>query len=375
MPKKNSKQSVQAFRWEKDSKKLLILDQLRIPLETKWIVCKTHLQVAECIKKMNVRGAPAIGCVAAYGLVLAVHEKKIEDSAQLQSFIYSAAQTLVSSRPTAVNLSWALERMKLTLRAQTLAAPRTEREKVKRIREVLEKEADKIYGEDLAANLAMAELGAKLIASNSVVMTICNTGSLATSGWGTALGVIRTAYRQGKILKVIASETRPYLQGARLTTWELRQDQIPHELITDNMAAHLMKTERISAVLVGADRIVANGDTANKIGTYALAVLCQYHRIPFYVVAPTSTIDLKTALGTQIVIEERAQREVTHIKSSPIAPEGTLARNPAFDVTPVSLITAIITEKGVLQPPTRQGILDLFQSASGSKTKAENPYA
>ena len=373
MAKKTTKPSVHAFRWEKNQKKLMILDQLRIPWENKWIACKTHLQVADCIKKMNVRGAPAIGCVAAYALVLAVYEKEFKLSTDLLSFLYSAAQTLVSSRPTAVNLSWALERLKVALRAQPILA-KTEREKIKKIREILEQESNKIYGEDLSANLKMGELGAKLLPQNSVILTICNTGSLATSGWGTALGVIRTAYNQGKILKVLVSETRPYLQGARLTAWELRQDRIPHELITDNMAAHLMKTERVAAVIVGADRIVANGDAANKIGTYGLAVLCQYHRIPFYVVAPTSTIDLKTALGTQIVIEERSQKEVTHFKNSPIAPEGTLARHPAFDVTPAALITAIVTERGVLQPPTRQAIAELLQS-SEPKRKTENPYA
>jgi len=309
---------------------------------------------------MNVRGAPALGCVAAYGLVLASQEKKFSDSKSLLAYIYASAQTLFSTRPTAVNLHWGLERMKNGVKVINLKE-KNERGRLKEIREVLEKEADKIFADDLKANLQMAELGSKLLTfQNGVVLTHCNTGSLATAGWGTALGVIRTAFRKGKIKKVLVDETRPYLQGARLTMWELHKDNIPCELITDSMAAHLMKTEKIDAVLVGSDRIASNGDVANKIGTYNLAILCHYHKIPFYVVAPTSTMDLNILSGAQIPIEERSHKEVTHIKNQPIAPLNSIARHPAFDVTPHMLISAIITEKGVIQPPSSQTIKEFF---------------
>ncbi len=309
---------------------------------------------------MNVRGAPALGCVAAYGLVLSSQEKKFSNSKSLLAYIYASGQTLFSTRPTAVNLHWALERMKSMIKVIHLKE-KTERGRLKEIREVLEKEANKIYEEDLKSNLQMADLGSKLLPfQGGTVLTHCNTGSLATAGWGTALGVIRTAYRKGKIKKVLVDETRPYLQGARLTMWELHQDKIPCELITDSMAAHLMKTEKIDAVLVGADRIASNGDVANKIGTYNLAILCHYHKIPFYVVAPTSTVDMNILSGAQIPIEERSHKEVTHIKTYAIAPLNSVARHPAFDVTPVVLISAIVTEKGVVQPPSSHAIKELF---------------
>lgn len=358
------KNSVRAFRWAKSKtgRRLFILDQLRIPQEEKWIECKNHRQVADCIRNMNVRGAPAIGCVAAYGLVLAAHEKKFMQVESLLSYLDASAQTLAATRPTAVNLFWALEKM--------MHAARLGKE-AKTIQKALEKEAEKIYQEDLAANVRMGELGAKLFPKNAVVLTHCNTGSLATSGWGTALGVIRTAYQQGKIKKVLVDETRPYLQGARLTAWELKKDKIPYELITDNMAAHLMKTEKVSAVIVGSDRIAGNGDVANKIGTYGLAVLCRYHKIPFYVAAPTSTLDFKIFSGKKIPIEERSRREVTHIKNFSIAPQGVIARHPAFDVTPHFLITAIITEKGIAQPPSTE-TLKKFSNHSARNSSIAN---
>lgn len=358
------KDNVRAFRWKKSGKKeLLILDQLQLPHVEKWIQCVNHRSVADCIRKMNVRGAPAIGCVAAYGLALASYEKKFTSEKLLVSYLKTASRTLASTRPTAVNLFWALERMMKSLDSIS-ADGKSESEKIHTVQKTLEKEAEQIYAEDLAANYRMGELGAELFPQDAVILTHCNAGSLATSGWGTSLGVIRTAYTQGKIRKVLVDETRPYLQGARLTAWELQKDKIPYELITDNMAAHLMKTEKVDAVIVGSDRISGNGDVANKIGTYGLAVLCQYHKIPFYVAAPTSTIDLKIQDGEKIPIEERSVKEVTHIKNFSIAPAGVRARHPAFDVTPHALVTAIITEKGVVKPPSAETIKTLFNHNS-----------
>jgi methylthioribose-1-phosphate isomerase len=354
------KDSVRAFRWvSSPAKELLILDQLLIPGEEKWIACRNHHDVARCIRDMNVRGAPAIGCVAAYGVALAAFEKRFEDVRKMLAYLESAAKILAATRPTAVNLFWAIERMRGVMH---LEAARVEQSAggTKKVQAALEAEAVRIYFEDLAANRRMGELGAALFPKNAVILTHCNTGSLATSGWGTALGVIRTAYQKGKIKKVLVDETRPYLQGARLTAWELKKDGIPYELITDNMAAHLMKTERVDAAIVGSDRIAANGDVANKIGTYGVAVLCKYHKIPFYVAAPVSTVDLKILSGEQIPIEERSVREVTHVKNIALAPEGTVARHPAFDVTPHGLIAAIITEKGIARPPSKRTIQKLF---------------
>ena len=257
---------------------------------------------------MVIRGAPAIGCAAAYGIVLAAQREELPQ----------AFEGLLKARPTAVNLRWALERMKRVWKAGG----------------DLVQEAAEIESEDREGNRRIGEYGAALLPSDAVVLTHCNTGSLATAGLGTAFGVLWTAHRQGKIRKVIATETRPYLQGARLTAWELKQEKIPFELITDNMAAHFMKTEKVNAVIVGADRIAANGDTANKIGTYSLAVLAAHHNIPFYIAAPLSTVDLETAAGQDIPIEERSMEEVTQILGKAIAPRHTKARHPAFDVTP-----------------------------------------
>ncbi len=351
------KDNLRAFKWVSRAKKLLVLDQLLIPHRERWINCSNHKQVALCIKDMNVRGAPAIGCVAAYGIALVPREKKYKSTSQLLAAVEAATKTLGATRPTAVNLFWALERMKKTAIAASGASS-------KELADILENEAIAIYEEDLAANFAMGELGSALFQSDSVILTHCNTGSLATSGWGTALGVIRSAYQKGKIKKVLVDETRPYLQGARLTAWELKKDKIPFELITDNMAAHIMKTEKVHAAIVGSDRISAGGDVANKIGTYGVAVLCSYHKIPFYAAAPTSTIDLKMSHGNQIPIEERSVKEVTHIKNFSIAPAGTIARHPAFDVTPRELVTAIITEKGIAKPPSPDTIRALFNRPS-----------
>lgn len=359
---KSLKDNLRAFKWLPGAKKLLVLDQLLLPHAERWISCNNHKKVAACIKDMNVRGAPAIGCVAAYGLALVPHEKKFVSVRALLSAFESAAKTLAATRPTAVNLFWAIDRMKKTAQSAVNASGGSGSSgiSVKELAAILEKEAIAIFEEDLAANHAMGDLGSELFEPDSVILTHCNTGSLATSGWGTALGVIRSAYQKGKIKKVLVDETRPYLQGARLTAWELNKDKIPFELITDNMAAHLMKTEKVHAAIVGSDRISAQGDVANKIGTYGVAVLCAYHKIPFYAAAPTSTIDLNMASGKDIPIEERSIKEVTHVQGRSIAPAGIVARHPAFDVTPRELVTAIITEKGIARPPSAQTVRALF---------------
>ena len=316
---------VQPIRWRGD--RLELLDQRFLPDKTVYVTCRTAEQVARAIKDMVVRGAPAIGCAAAFGVVLGKGKPK-------------AYEVLAKSRPTAVNLFWALDRMK---RAKDLKA-----------------EAEAIYQEDLAANRAIGELGAQFIKDRARVMTHCNAGALATAGYGTALGVIRSA--KGKHISVIANETRPYLQGARLTAWEMVQEKIPCTLITDNMAGHMMSRGEVDVVIVGADRIAANGDVANKIGTYALAVMAKRHGIPFYVAAPVSTFDPNIPDGSHIPIEERSADEVTGYRKLRWAPKGVSVRNPAFDVTPAELVTGIISEKGVVLNPDRDGIRKLLAS-------------
>jgi methylthioribose-1-phosphate isomerase len=315
---------VEPIRWRGD--RLELLDQRLLPDRKVYVVCRTAEQVAKAIRVMAVRGAPAIGVAAAYGVVLGKGAGK-------------AYEVLRASRPTAVNLFWALERMK---RAGDLEA-----------------EARAIYEEDLAANRALGEHGAELVREGARVMTHCNTGALATAGHGTALGVVRSA--KGKKVSVIACETRPYLQGARLTAWECLQEGIPCTLITDNMAGHLMSRGEVDVVIVGADRIAANGDVANKIGTYALAVMAKRHDIPFYVAAPLSTFDAKIPDGSHIPIEERPADEVLGYRKLRWAPKGVRVRNPAFDVTPAELITAIICEKGVLLSPDSEKIRRLVR--------------
>lgn len=283
---------------------------------------------------MSVRGAPAIGCCAAYGMVLAVKDQNGHSPVALKK----AADLLKAARPTAVNLAWAVNRM------LDKAGPSAD------YSHLLE-EARRIEREDIEINRAIGRYGAALFKKNATILTHCNTGALATAGYGTALGVIREAHKQKKVKKVFVDETRPYLQGARLTAWELVQEKIPHELITDSMAAFMMKLENVNGVIVGCDRVAANGDTANKIGTYGLAVLAKFHKVPFYVAMPTSTLDLSLRSGDQIPIEERSHLEVVRIKDYHIAPKETVARHPAFDVTPAELITAIITEFGVVKPP------------------------
>ena len=317
------KPAVEPIRWRGD--RLELLDQRLLPEKKVYVTCRTAEQVAKAIKDMVVRGAPAIGCAAAFGAVLGKGSKK-------------AYEVLAKSRPTAVNLFWALERMKTATD--------------------LEAEALAIYEEDIAANRAIGELGAKLINERARVMTHCNAGALATAGYGTALGIIRSA--KGKNISVIANETRPYLQGARLTAWEMVQEKIPCTLITDGMAGHMMSSGEVDVIVVGADRIAANGDVANKIGTYTLAVMAKRHGIPFYVAAPLSTFDPKIPDGSHIPIEERPADEVTGYRKVRWAPKGVQVRNPAFDVTPAELITGIICEKGVVMNPDREGIRKLF---------------
>ncbi len=318
--------AIEPIRWEGD--RLELLDQRLLPDQTVYVSCKTAAEVAAAIRDMVVRGAPAIGCAAAFGVVLGKSSSKAFD-------------LLAASRPTAINLFWALERMK---RATNAVA-----------------EAKAIFDEDLAANRAMGRHGAALISKGARVLTYCNTGALATSGHGTALGVVRTAFERDKAISVIACETRPYLQGARLTAWECMQEGIPCTLITDNMAGHLMSKGDVDVVIVGADRIAANGDAANKIGTYMVAVLARRHRLPFYVAAPTSTFDPKTADGSKIQIEERPPQEVAGYRGLRWAPAGVAIRNPAFDVTPAELIDAIVCEKGVVRNPDRERLAAILR--------------
>ena len=348
--------NISPFYWKK--KKLYILDQKLLPHTIKHIPASTHEQAAVAIRDMVVRGAPAIGITAAFGMALACREKKFAAAAELLKYTIKAGEALKKSRPTAVNLSWAVERMNEEIRQLASAARRKscgEKEKIEFIAAGAEKEALLIWKQDIEMNRKISRFGAALFKKNTNVITHCNAGALATGGIGTAVGVITEAFRQKKVKMVYADETRPYLQGARLTAWEFKQMNVPVTLITDNMAGHIMKTENVKAVVVGADRITKNGDTANKIGTYSLAILAKYHGVPFYVAAPSSTVDASKKTGREIPIEERSSEEVTNIGNRRIAPDKVLARHPAFDVTPAKLITAIITEKGVFRYPYNFG--------------------
>jgi len=324
-----------------------LIDQTRLPHEVVTLTISDYHQLADAIRTMNIRGAPAIGIAAAYGVVLGIQE--IEDEAELDSRFEEIIEPLKETRPTAVNLFWALERMTDVFHTHRQAG-------LPDLKEKLLGEAKRIHDEDIEANKRIGRYGAELLPDDATVLTHCNAGALATGGYGTALGIVRAAWEKGKLKKVLVDETRPRLQGARLTAWELKQYGIPFELITDSMAGALMAKGDVDAVIVGADRIAANGDTANKIGTYSLAVLAHFHQIPFYVAAPVSTIDASIADGAQIPIEERDHEEVTRIQGAQIAPTDVQARNPAFDVTPAELITAIITERGVLRPPYTEAI-------------------
>ena len=334
-----------------DGDDVLLLDQNRLPGELVYERIPDHRDLAEAIKLLKVRGAPLIGVSAAFGLALAaVNYSGSADG--LEAYYYEAEQLFAATRPTAVNLFGAIRRMRLVF-------DRRKNSDINSLAGCLRQEAQKMFDEDIAINHAIGEAGQELLAPESRVLTICNAGALATCGYGTALGVIRSADRRSKIKLVWACETRPVLQGARLTVWELMQDKIPVTLITDNMAAYLMNLQQIDAIIVGADRIAANGDTANKIGTYSLAVLAQYHKIPFYVAAPLSTVDIDILSGREIPIEERDQEEVRRILGNYITVPEVRVFNPAFDVTPADLIKAIITEVGVLRPPFGDSLIKL----------------
>jgi methylthioribose-1-phosphate isomerase len=333
---------MRALRW--DGKELILLDQTLLPTKVRYFSCRSAEEVTQAITSMQVRGAPAIGVAAAFGLVLAAREYSGMERPEFIRKMEQAVASLAATRPTAVNLFWALRRMENIWQNNQL-------ESIDGLRRLLEQEAVLIQEEDLQKNLAISRHGSKLIPGGASILTHCNAGALATAGYGTALGVIRAAHEQGKIRRVYADETRPLLQGARLTAWELMEEGIPVTLIADNMAGYLMKQHKIDAVLVGADRITSQGDTANKIGTYSLAVLAQYHGISFYVAAPLSTIDFSLNSGGEIPIEERLPGEVTTLCGVVTAPPGVSVYNPAFDVTPAALITAIITEQGVCRAP------------------------
>ena len=335
-----------------------MLDQRLLPTEEKWLVLRTYNDVAAGIKDMVVRGAPAIGVSAAYGVALGAKQFVGTNVDDLDDEIDYISDVLAKTRPTAVNLFWAIDRMK-----RTFKKAKSEGKSVTEIQQILLDDAKAIHDEDIESQRLIAQFGGELLEDNSTVLTHCNAGALATGGvWGTALGVIRGAVDQGKHVSVIADETRPYLQGARLTAWELMQDDIPVTLITDNMSGHIMKKGGVQAVVVGSDRIAANGDVANKIGTYMVAVMAKRHGIPFYVAAPLSTVDLNTPTGDQIPIEERDRLEVTHMKDIQLAPDGVGITNYAFDVTPNDLVTAMITEKGVARAPYSESLKAQFAS-------------
>ncbi|MBZ5605804.1 MAG: S-methyl-5-thioribose-1-phosphate isomerase [Acidobacteriia bacterium] len=329
--------------WTDDG--VVMIDQRRLPREEIFVTCRTYEDVAEAIRNMTIRGAPAIGVAAAMGVALGV---------QQGADFEKVCSTLAATRPTAVNLFWGIERMR-RLHAATSGDPGRMIEEAKQIRL-----------EDIAVCEAIGRNGADLVPDGKTVLTHCNAGALATAGYGTALGVIRAAVSAGKKIDVYADETRPFLQGARLTAWELQHDGIPVKLITDNMAGHFLHSGKIGCVVVGADRIAANGDVANKIGTYSVAVLAKENNVPFYVAAPISTLDLKIATGQQIPIEQRAPEEVTHVFGVPVAPENIAVENPAFDVTPNRYVTAIITERGVARAPYEEALRKLASAASSA---------
>jgi methylthioribose-1-phosphate isomerase len=333
-----------------------MIDQRRLPEEEVYLRCRDPYEVAAAIKDMVIRGAPAIGVAAAMGIALGAGRSQAEGAA-LKAEMDALCETLAATRPTAVNLFWAIARMRACFEAHAAAGGAA-------VREALRKEALAIEAEDLASCRRMGDLGAALLPESARVLTHCNAGALATAGYGTALGVIRSAARTGRVAHVFADETRPYLQGARLTAWELLREGIPTTLITDSMAGHLMSRREIDAVVVGADRIARNGDVANKIGTYTVAVLARENGIPFYVAAPVSTFDLETPEGAAIPIEERAAEEVTHHGGRRLAPEGVGVRNPAFDVTPSRFVSAIVCERGVARAPYEASLRALADPTS-----------
>jgi len=333
---------------------VVMIDQTRLPFEESFVTCRTYQEVATAIRDMIIRGAPAIGVAAAMGVAIGVLQA---NEASLDAEFDVICKTLAATRPTAVNLFWAIDRMQRKF-AEVRQLPLDE------IRRVLVAEAQEVRRDDIAICEAIGRNGAVLVPDQKTVLTHCNAGALATAGYGTALGVIRAAVSAGKHIDVFADETRPFLQGARLTVWELQQDNIDATLITDNMAGHFLKSGRIGCVVVGADRIAANGDVANKIGTYSVAVLAKENNVPFYVAAPISTLDLTLASGDQIPIEQRAASEVTHVFGVAVAPEKTSVQNPAFDVTPNRYVTAIITERGVARGPYEASLRKLMDGTT-----------
>jgi methylthioribose-1-phosphate isomerase len=336
--------AVKTIEWK--GSRVIILDQTRLPQKEVYRACRDYKQVARAIREMVIRGAPAIGVAAAMGVALGVRKTSAKN---FDREFERVLLTLAETRPTAINLFWALERMRKTCRENRSRG-------IENVKRALKDEALKIYREDIAANRRLGKLGARLLRHARRIMTHCNAGALATAGYGTALGVIRALKEAGKPIEVWVNETRPFLQGARLTAWELKKERIPATLVTDNMAGYLMQKGAVDAVVVGCDRVAANGDVANKIGTYVIAVLAKRHGVPFYVAAPASSIDLACSSGQAIPIEQRNPKEVSHIFGRAIAPEGIRVLNPAFDVTPKDLISALITDKGVIYPPYLRNI-------------------
>ena len=346
---------VQTLQWTDSG--VRFIDQTKLPTEEAYVTCKTYQQVADAIRNMVVRGAPAIGVAAAMGIALGIKNSKAETVGELKPEFDKICDAIGNTRPTAVNLFWAIRRMREKFE-QLRVRP------LPQLKQALIEEAQRMHAEDIAGNQAMGRHGATLMPASGGVLTHCNAGALATCGYGTALGVIRAAVEQGKKLHVYADETRPFLQGSRLTAWELMKDAIPTTVISDNMAGAMMKQGKIGAIVVGADRIAANGDVANKIGTYTLAVLAKEHGIPFYVAAPFSTVDLDTLDGNSIPIEQRNPREVTHIAGKQMVPDGTEVENPAFDVTPAKYVSAIVTEKGIARAPYGESLRKLSEDVA-----------
>ena len=348
---------IKTLEWTSDG--VRFIDQTRLPTEEVYVTCRDYREVAKAIREMIVRGAPALGVAAAMGIALGVKHSRATDGKSLRPEIQEISRTISETRPTAVNLFWGIRRMQDKF--ESVAA-----QNIEQIKSALIAEAQQMYLEDIAANQAMGRNGAMLMPASGGVLTHCNAGALATCGYGTALGVIRAAVESGKKIHVFADETRPFLQGARLTAWELMKDGIPTTVIADNMAAAMMRQGKVKAAVVGADRIAANGDVANKIGTYGVAVLAREHGIPFYVAAPWSTVDLNTPTGDQIPIEQRSPREVTHHGGRQMAPDGVQVENPAFDVTPNKYVTAIITERGIARTPYSESLKELASVAAVS---------
>src|SRR5437660_1878097 len=345
---------IQTLAWT--PRGVVFIDQTKLPTEEVYVTCSTHQQVADVIRNMVVRGAPAIGVSAAMGIALGVKNSQAESPGDLKRDLDSICDLIGKTRPTAVNLFWAIRRMQEKFERIRIRP-------IPQIKQTLIEEAQHMHAEDIAANQAMGRHGATLMPSEGGVLTHCNAGALATAGYGTALGVIRAAVEQGKKIHVYADETRPFLQGSRLTAWELMKDGIPTTVISDNMAGAMMSYGKIGAIVVGADRIAANGDVANKIGTYTVAVLAKEHGIPFYVAAPISTVDLATPDGSGIPIENRNVKEVSHIAGKQMVPDGVEIENPAFDVTPAKYVTAIITERGIARAPYEDSLRKLAEEA------------